>query len=104
MNTYPYLDDDLAYWTHRLEAAEADLRALTQETLTTTEQLKTQMAEVAMLTKAVKWRSRRLKSIRPTSTKKPVRRSTRIAARAASARIAQDAGLRRSARIAARKA
>lgn len=99
MNTYPYLDDDLAYWTHRLEAAEADLRALTQETLTTTERLQAQMAEVNRMAKAVRWRLK-LKH-RLTHPRAPLRRSARLASRAASA---QDAGLRRSARIAARKA
>lgn len=87
MDTYPYLDDDLAYWTQRLEAAETDLRTLTQDTLTTPEQLKTQMSEVNRMAKAVRWRMKLKDS---------------LAARAASARIAQDAGLRRSARIAAR--
>lgn len=102
MNTYPYLDDDLAYWTHRLEAAEAELRALTQDTLTTTERLNMQTAEVNRMAKAVRWRLKLKNSL--THPPPPPRRSARLAARAAAARIAQDAGLRRSARIAARKA
>lgn len=102
MNT---LNDDIDYWTARLETERAALKEMTERTRRVTDEMEDQRLLVAAIDKVMMRKMRlRVKILRRRVQRcTPLRRSARIASRTASARIAQDAGLRRSPRIAARR-